>query len=430
MKSKFFGGALIALCTFSPPLISVSYADTINVNGLNIFRDFRADNDVGIGGGDLLQFGANIDGGSAGVTIQGIFTQTGGSQMVTSSAPCGPLAVNANFCANQEKFSDAKLNDSWQVQFNKGAAKDTFNLPTAATIPLTPVNFPHSVTISANPPSLTNPNGDPTISWVLPAGTNANAFRVNIFDKSVVLMNGTNDVIESNNLKPMATNFTPTVALKPGGSYAINFQVIQTRDHNPIPLNSGNADILTRSNSFFDFSPPTSGEPPVISLPTIHNGVYYFRIDSVGPSSVTFIDPKIAIGYDYAIGAGDPNFASVILPDVGGGHFDLSFQLGGKTVTDALDEGVQFFFGTGGVSAFEVTGIDPSAMLDPGNAGAFVTGLTFVSAGEFTGTMTPITISTSVPEPSTWALTLLGFAGLGFAGYRRTRSRPGAITTA
>jgi len=26
-----------------------------------------------------------------------------------------------------------------------------------------------------------------------------------------------------------------------------------------------------------------------------------------------------------------------------------------------------------------------------------------------------------VPEPSTWAMMLLGFAGLGYAGYRRTR---------
>ena len=28
----------------------------------------------------------------------------------------------------------------------------------------------------------------------------------------------------------------------------------------------------------------------------------------------------------------------------------------------------------------------------------------------------------AVPEPSTWAMTLLGFAGLGFAGYRRARA--------
>jgi hypothetical protein len=32
--------------------------------------------------------------------------------------------------------------------------------------------------------------------------------------------------------------------------------------------------------------------------------------------------------------------------------------------------------------------------------------------------MTPITAN--VPELSTWALTMLGFAGLGFAGYRKS----------
>ncbi len=33
--------------------------------------------------------------------------------------------------------------------------------------------------------------------------------------------------------------------------------------------------------------------------------------------------------------------------------------------------------------------------------------------------LTFATVTTGVPEPSTWALMLLGFAGLGFAGYRR-----------
>jgi hypothetical protein len=31
----------------------------------------------------------------------------------------------------------------------------------------------------------------------------------------------------------------------------------------------------------------------------------------------------------------------------------------------------------------------------------------------------------AVPEPSTWAMMLVGFAGLGFAGYRSTRRRAG-----
>lgn len=32
-------------------------------------------------------------------------------------------------------------------------------------------------------------------------------------------------------------------------------------------------------------------------------------------------------------------------------------------------------------------------------------------------------VATAAPEPSTWAMMLFGFAGLGFAGYRQTRSR-------
>jgi hypothetical protein len=34
---------------------------------------------------------------------------------------------------------------------------------------------------------------------------------------------------------------------------------------------------------------------------------------------------------------------------------------------------------------------------------------------------TSLVISTDVPEPSTWAMRLIGFAAIGFAGYRRSR---------
>jgi hypothetical protein len=37
-----------------------------------------------------------------------------------------------------------------------------------------------------------------------------------------------------------------------------------------------------------------------------------------------------------------------------------------------------------------------------------------------------VKLTTDVPEPSTWVMMLLGFVGLGFAGYRRTRR--GAVT--
>jgi hypothetical protein len=54
---------------------------------------------------------------------------------------------------------------------------------------------------------------------------------------------------------------------------------------------------------------------------------------------------------------------------------------------------------------------------DLDNGTAFITDVTFEGAGTFTGTMTPITVS--VPEPSTWALMVIGFAGLGWIGRRR-----------
>jgi hypothetical protein len=37
------------------------------------------------------------------------------------------------------------------------------------------------------------------------------------------------------------------------------------------------------------------------------------------------------------------------------------------------------------------------------------------------GNVNVIVTDEPIPEPSTWAMMLLGFAGLGFAVYRRTR---------
>jgi PEP-CTERM motif len=31
-------------------------------------------------------------------------------------------------------------------------------------------------------------------------------------------------------------------------------------------------------------------------------------------------------------------------------------------------------------------------------------------------------VNTAIPEPSTWAMMALGFAGLGFAGYRKAKT--------
>ena len=181
--------------------------------------------------------------------------------------------------------------------------------------------------------------------------------------------------------------------------------MIQTRDGTS---NISEANWLTRSLSFFDFTPEVGGPPVALPMVDGATGVYHFNVGSVGPDSITYIDPTIAVGYKYAIGAVDPDFASVILPDVGGGVFDLSFF----STEVSLDAGVQYFFPTGGVSAFTVTGIDPAAELDPADTSAFVTGLTFVSDGSFTGTMTPITAVVATPEPGSIVLLTSGLLGL------------------
>jgi len=43
-----------------------------------------------------------------------------------------------------------------------------------------------------------------------------------------------------------------------------------------------------------------------------------------------------------------------------------------------------------------------------------------------TATITP-SAAAAAPEPSTWALMLAGFAGLGLAGYRKARNRRTAV---
>jgi hypothetical protein len=261
---------------------------------------------------------------------------------------------------------------------------------------LQPVPFPVDVTITGS-------GTTPTISWTVPGGFVPDGFRVNIFDRRDHLgPNGEPDLIHSKELANTATSYTlPAVfedsgfSVVNGGLYTIGFQLVETRNHVPFV---SNANILRRSNSFFSFSPLPDSAPPNVALPTSIDGVYNFKITQVGPDSVTFIDPPVAIGYDYATGTGDPNFKTVRLPNAGDNLFDLYIWNGSSYDFHAtVGSNVDFDFlisGGAGVNRFRVLGIEPAAGLDPGNPTAFITGLKFVSTGQFTGTMTPIVSET------------------------------------
>lgn len=414
--------ALVAFAlAASVPMASAGLAHgtpITSITHLNNFRDTRSANDVGAGGaGDFNQFGADVipRPGTTMTAVQGI---------TVGPTVCAGLAVDANFCARLTPFSPSRLG-AWSLTFQNGADVATAATPTMTGLPAEQVPFPTSVRIS-------NSGTTPTLSWVVPAGFTPDAVRINVFDKGVTLTNGSKDVIFSTALAPTQTSFQIPAAnplnpqqslLRPDGQYVLNVQLIETRAHLPLTGNF-NDNILRRSNSFFDFSPLTGAQPAAF-LPTRGPGVeapYQFHVSGVRAGEKIFIDPFVAVGYKYAIGAGDPNFASVSLPAVGDNQYTLSFMSGQNLIQMLLGANTQFFFPVGGVGAFEIGGIEVSAGLDPNNVTAFITGLTFVADGQFTGTMTPVvTEVASTPEPATILLLGASLVGSGLAAYQRRR---------
>lgn len=164
--------------------------------------------------------------------------------------------------------------------------------------------------------------------------------------------------------------------------------------------------------------PGSSASNPLMPVATDEGWNFDFNVVAGTP---VFIDPDIAIGYDYIVNSG-PSITSVLLPTFGDGLYDLWLWNGEAWVAsgDVLSGGVTFTFAEA-VTRFRILGIEEGAALDPLNPTAFVTGLTFSTTGPVSMSQNPIVVTVPVPEPETYAMFL---AGLGLiAAARRRRAR-------
>jgi hypothetical protein len=408
-SARVYGSAstillLVAQATPSRAQLAITqqfnFSDTYGVNPVG--------NGASIGstgfyaGGTYDSVGADSVTPSAGTTV----TATQGAFIYNIPFIGGPGTANPD-----EFYRNLPLNSSltgaWTLTATNPSEPSNAVVQTPGLTVLDPPPLATGVTLSGNGLA-------PTVTWSVPANSSATTQTVYVFET------GFNEAIYKGPDLAAGANSFMLPTLTAGGSYSIAVQ-------EDVRTNGITGAIESRSRSFTAFFTANSVtiSSPIV-LPTVSPTLsqyggpsYHFDTPVTAGDSIS-IDPQSAVGFIFDIGAGNPNFASVELPNVGNPDpYDLYLWNGSKFVFDTtVSADSTFQFAAGGVSEFEILGIDPSVGLNPNSATDFVTQLTFVGSGTFTGTMTPVI---SVPEPSAWAMSLIGFLGVGYVSCRRRK---------
>jgi hypothetical protein len=374
-----------------------SYLDTRSANRIGTYTGTR----IEIGAISVMPDGAA---GTTGIATQGAFSTT--------------LPFNGN-SVNQHQFFqaityDPALTGAWTLTFSNLSATPTTTVVTTPAIgSALPEPYVNNATFSGS-------GLNPTINWTNPTGSNGTLIIIRDFSPPFAAGGGLNS-IHLVRLPAGTTQYLIPTVLSTGLS-------LQTDHRYSLEVDASNtvgSNLVAISRVFFEFTPQSIvlALPSNIYLPIVANGpggipIYNFNMVVTGGQTY-YIDPQVATGYTFEDGANDPAFASVVLPTgIGDNTFDLWLFNGSIFVDSGFDltGGVPFDFLThgfaNGLTEFQIRGIETSAGVDLNNPLAFVTGLTFVGDGTFTGTMTPL--EATVPEPSTIALIGVAFAGLGW----------------
>jgi PEP-CTERM motif len=156
-------------------------------------------------------------------------------------------------------------------------------------------------------------------------------------------------------------------------------------------------------------TPGVSAAP--LGMGTGPGGTTYMAVEGGGTELATWATPQTSLSiYWGSIDAAVPGSAA------GGNINDLSITIDGYTLT-----GVDLMaLGAGGTG---------SQTLPKDNQLVTITGLGDFTEVEFHTTRNAFEFSlgAAIPEPSTWAMMMLGFAGLGYAAFRRNSKGQTAI---
>jgi hypothetical protein len=178
----------------------------------------------------------------------------------------------------------------------------------------------------------------------------------------------------------------------------------------------------------------------------------------MAPAQASTIDTDIWYGGHFGstagVGFSPGSFAGTSPPDgnptmiapAGGAPWTITLSKPGElTITDVQESGDQFTLTfTGATTGTVMTSTPVSFAADVGACIScalanpdFSSGVFALNAGTTSFFGAPVTmrapgdfefeVTSGVPEPSTWAMMLLGFAGLGIAGYRNAKSGAGRL---
>lgn len=392
------------------------------------YRGSSGPNSVGYARSDSLFFGAvnvvpNGKGEDNGTVVSGTVT-TGTARQNGTELGLDFISstINPNQFAGGVPY-DPSLTGEWELTFTNGSDQLVVNTPAVGATP--PIDRVTNVRITGGADTTT-----PSFAWDLVPGVDA--YKISVYDLTKRDADGFADRIFVSDPDDGNGTFTiPSGVLEPDGLYTIEFRTTLLRQSGTNPSGSSQAGAAISINrTFFDFTLvdlPMEGD---LFLPEVDyaTGTPRFNFDNpVLANQIQYYDPLVAVGYDYLIGEGNPNFSSFILPMIGDGLFELwTFD---DVISDYLFESFVaaqslYTFGEMGVDRFRILGIEVSAALNPNDPTAFVTGLSFVSDGRFTGSMIPITQEiAAVPLPASLSLLVGACAMLGVGrGLVRFRS--------